>query len=482
MHAAVAFGISAFVLCLVITRLCRDLFLRLNIVDCPDGVRKLQDKPIPRVGGIAIAVSYAAALALFVFLAPHGLQVSIRHKSLLLSLLLPAIVVFLTGLADDLWGLRPRAKLAGQALAAVLAVSLGARITLVSGHPVSPWVSIPLSIFWLLACSNALNLIDGLDGLATGVALFATLTSLLAALLQGNMGLVMATVPLAACLLAFLCFNFNPASAYLGDCGSLTIGFLLGCFALIWSQKSATFLGMAAPMMVLALPLIDVTLTIGRRYLGSRPIFQADREHIHHRLLALGCKPRDAAFILYGVCGVAAILSLLQSMLSDRFKGLIVVAFCALALVGIRRLNYVEFRMARRLISRRALRQLLQETTCIESLARSIDEAANPEACWNVIQCARQQLQITHVALDLDGYAFSSIRRSRDYDSGWEVSVRLAERGRLTLIQDDGVECPQLTLAALGTMQRHLIAWKRPAPEALPHPQTSPKHVPELQT
>ena len=363
----------------------------------------------------------------------------------------------------------------------MLAVWLGARITLFSGHVVSPWLSLPLSVFWLLACSNALNLIDGLDGLATGVGLFATLTTLLAAVLQGNLGLAMATVPLAACLLAFLRYNFSPATAYLGDCGSLTIGVLLGCFALIWSQKSATFLGMAAPMMALALPLIDVALAIGRRYLGSRPIFQPDREHIHHRLLALGCKPRDAALILYGVCGLAAILSLLQSTLSNRFQGLTVVFFCALALLGIRRLDYTEFRLARRLVSRRALQQLLRETSCLNALARAIDEAADAEACWNVIQESRRKLQIAVVSMEFDGYRFGSGLPGASDENDWIMTIRLGDRGRLTLTHDDESEWPQMTIAALSTMQRHLVAWGRPLAEPAALPRATRKPVRELQ-
>ncbi len=453
MHAVAALGFLAFSLCLVATPLCRNLFIRLGITDKPDTIRKLHKHPTPRAGGVAIAFSYAAALLLLLLIAPHGMRIFIRHKVLLLSLLAPAGLVFATGLVDDLKGLKPRAKLLGLAIASVLAVALGARITLVNGHPASPWITIPLSIFWLLACSNALNLIDGLDGLASGVALFATLTTLLAAVLQGNTGLVMATVPLAGCLLAFLRYNFNPASVFLGDCGSLTIGFLLGCFGLIWSQKSATFLGMAAPMMVLALPLMDVSLAIGRRYISKRPIFQGDRGHIHHQLLALGFTPRYAALILYGVCGVAAALSLLQSILSDRFQGLIVILFCCLAVVGVNRLKYIEFSVARELFSRRTFLRFLQERAYSESLRRSVAEAATPDACWQVIATMCRDLHFSFAHLEYAGHNFAGVFYRNDEEPTWKITLTLGSHGMLYLTRVGGVPSHGVTLRALQELQ-----------------------------
>ena len=236
MSAISALGFTAFLLCLVMTPLCRDLFLRFNIVDHPDAVRKLHLRPIPRIGGIPIVLSYGGAIALMFLLAPHGARIYVQHEKLLLSLLPAAGLIFVVGLIDDIVGLQPWQKLIGQFAGALLAVSLGARVSTLHGLPASLWITVPFSLIWLIGCTNAVNLIDGLDGLASGVGLFATLATLIAALISGNMGLAMATIPLAGCLLAFLRFNFSPASIFLGDCGSLTIGFMLGCFGLIWSQ------------------------------------------------------------------------------------------------------------------------------------------------------------------------------------------------------------------------------------------------------
>ena len=237
------------------------------------------------------------------------------------------------GLLDDLFDLRAWIKLLGQLAAAGLACVGGVRILSIGGAPTDAWWNIPLTILWLLACMNAFNLVDGLDGLAAGVGLFATLTVFAAAMMQHNMVLAVATFPLAGALLAFLCYNFNPATIFLGDSGSLLIGFLLGCYAAIWSNKSATLLGMTAPLMALSIPLLDVALAIVRRFLRHQPIFAADRGHIHHRLLDRGFTPRRVVLVLYGLCGLAAAFSLLQGVVHS-FSGALDAAVWRLCVAG----------------------------------------------------------------------------------------------------------------------------------------------------
>src|SRR5207245_2267878 len=162
------------------------------------------------------------------------------------------------------------------------------------------------------------------------------------------------TAPLAGALLGFLRYNFSPASIFLGDCGSLFIGFILGCYAVIWSQKSATLLGMTAPLMALAIPLLDTGLAILRRFLRGQPILAGDRGHIHHRLLDRGLSPRTVALLLYGVCSIAALFSILA--LRDRYTGIVIVVFCGMAWIGIQHLGYTEFGAARQLLAQRTFR------------------------------------------------------------------------------------------------------------------------------
>ncbi len=306
-----ALALCSFLLCLGLTPLFRDLFLRLGLVDRPDAERKVHLRAVPRIGGVPIALSYALALALVVYFSPGSSKLYIQHRELFRELLPAAGLIFLTGLIDDIFGLKPLQKLFGQFLAAVLAVSFGARIAFVH---LPPWASFALSLFWLIGCTNAFNLIDGMDGLASGVSLIACVTTAGVAVVSGNTGLALATAPLAGALLAFLRYNFSPATVFLGDCGSLTIGFVLGCFSLIWSQHTTSFWGLAAPLMVIALPLIDVGLSISRRFIRQVPLLQGDRGHIHHMVLGLGFSTRGAAFVLYGVCGVGALLAVARNI------------------------------------------------------------------------------------------------------------------------------------------------------------------------
>jgi UDP-GlcNAc:undecaprenyl-phosphate GlcNAc-1-phosphate transferase len=433
MYALITLGILALLLCLVLTPLCRDIFLKLKLVDIPDHDRKLHTRPVPRIGGIPIALSYVGALGLIVAFGPPQAKIAIQHRDLVFYLLPATALVFATGLIDDLVGLKPWQKLAGQIGAAIWAVAAGAQIHLLVGHPYSTWITIPLSVLWLVGCTNAFNLIDGMDGLASGVGLFATLTILLAALLQGNLGLAMATVPLIGCLLGFLRYNFNPASIFLGDSGSLSIGFILGCFGVIWSQKSATLLGMLSPAMALSLPLLDVGLSIGRRFLRNQPIFQPDRGHIHHRLLALGFEPRGAAVILYLACTVFAILSLLQSSLSYHIGGLIIVLFCACAWVGIKRLGYIEFSVARRVLSGGSLLRTVHYEIYLAQFREALLNAKTTSECWVAIRNTSKYLHFASVELTLGEQTFEEVFDPSLVRTAWLFTTSFGKEGSITL-------------------------------------------------
>ncbi len=432
MNALIALGTIALVLCLILTPICRNIFVWLKVVDLPDE-RKLHAGPIPRIGGIPIALSYLGALAIMLAFAPAHAKIAVQHRGLLYALLPAAGLVFLTGLVDDLFHLKPWQKLSGQIVAAVWAVAAGAQIHLLDGQPHSAWITIPLSVVWLVGCTNAFNLIDGMDGLASGVGLFATLTILLAALLQGNWGLAMATVPLAGCLLGFLRYNFNPASIFLGDSGSLSIGFILGCFGVIWSQKSATLLGMLAPAMALSLPLLDVGLSIGRRFLRNQPIFQPDRGHIHHRLLALGFEPRGAAIVLYLACGVAATLSLLTSSLSYHLGGLVIVLFCAIAWLGIKRLGYIEFSTARRVLSSGGLLRLVQHEVYLSHFREALLKAQTRTECWNTVRNTCKDLHFASLELTLDGHVFLEVFDPAVAETAWQFTMSFGRKGNISL-------------------------------------------------
>lgn len=419
----------AFLFSLILTPLVRDAARRLNLVDRPDHRRKIHVEPIPRVGGVAIAAAYLLAFC-FVLVAPYrNVGFDIPTVVPRAMMLLPAAgLVFAVGLLDDLYGLRPWQKLIGQVGGAGLAIGVaGVHIDIFHLHPLGPWISIVVTVIWLVGCTNAFNLIDGLDGLAAGVGLFATLTSLVAALTHGSLQLALATAPLAGCLLGFLRYNFNPASVFLGDSGSLLIGFLLGCYGAMWSLKSATILGLTAPMMALAIPLLDVALAIVRRFLRNQPIFGADRGHIHHRLLDRGLTPRRAALILYAICGIAAGLSLLQDMTLNHAGGVIIVLFCVVTWIGVQHLGYMEFGMARKLVATGTLRSFLDIQLRLYEFERNLANCPDIEQCRTIIVSGTQQFGFSGVRMCLDGRITE--QRYRDPSpGGWQIRVELPGR------------------------------------------------------
>jgi UDP-GlcNAc:undecaprenyl-phosphate GlcNAc-1-phosphate transferase len=433
MYSTVLTAAAAFVFCLLLTPLARDAFLRWGIVDRPDGVRKLHVRPVPRAGGIPIAVSYALAYILLLLSPLKGGDYLGQFLPLVWALMPAAVLVFATGLLDDIWGLRPCEKLGGQLAAALLACWGGVKIANVAGYAISGWLSLPLTVIWLAACTNAFNLIDGVDGLAAGVGLVATLTIFLAALLHHNLALALATFPLAGCLLGFLRYNFNPASVFLGDSGSLLVGFLLGCYGVIWSQKSVTILGMTAPLMALALPLLDTGLAVLRRFLRGQPIFGADRGHLHHRLLDRGLTPRRVVLLLYAACGLGAMPSLLQSTLYARYTGWVLLLFLVAAVAGIQKLEYEEFEAARRLLFGGELRKLLNGQIALLDLERTISRTGTIEGCWSAIQDGCREFGFARAELHFDGRIYGRPRPGTGANSSWHVYVPLTDRDYVLL-------------------------------------------------
>lgn len=398
--AAVAFCLS-----LLLTPVLRNLCRRFGImVDMPDQNRKLHSVAVPRCGGVAIVIASFAALAVAYLLMPAGSSLYVRHHAVFAAVLPGTMLVFLVGLADDLWDLRPKHKLLGQFIASLVAVSLGARLDL---HHLPAWLSFVASVIWLLACTNAMNLIDGLDGLATGAGLVATLTTLTVALLTGNTGLVCITAPLAGALLAFLFFNFTPASVFLGDSGSLSIGFVLGCLGLVWSRPLGA-LGMLGPLFALALPLADASHSIVRRFLRGTRIFQGDRGHIHHRVLDMGLSTRRTALVLYCCCVLFAAMAVLQSEY-HRWPLLLSFVLCvAVGWLGVRQLQLTELQVVRRVLTQRSFRRSVRQKIYLEDLRRGLQSATTPDECWRFVQRACDELAIGNVQIKLGDRRFSS--------------------------------------------------------------------------
>jgi UDP-GlcNAc:undecaprenyl-phosphate/decaprenyl-phosphate GlcNAc-1-phosphate transferase len=435
MNSLIWLGCVSFALSLILTPIFRDIFRSYGVVDQPDGGRKIHKYAIPRVGGMAIACSYVGCF----FVVPLLSKNPFEDKLSLVWNVLPSIgVIFAVGVIDDLFGLKPWQKLFGQVAAAGLAFWAGVRVVDVVGIHSDSWWSLPVTILWLLTCTNAFNLVDGMDGLAAGVGLFGTLTIFLAAILHGNTSLAMATFPLAGCLLGFLCYNFNPATIFLGDSGSLLIGFLLGCFGVVWTQKSATFLGLTAPLMALSIPLVDVGLAITRRALKRQPIFSADRGHIHHRLLDRGLTPKRAVLILYGVCSLVAVLSLTANMVENdnRLSAFVIVLFCAVAWIGIQYLGYVEFSVAGRMIFRGDFQRALKARMDLTALEKQFAEAKTLEQCWDLVVEAAPKFGYCSVRMEALGRSFQFGGGQYDHEQSWACRIPLGGTAFMEMVRD----------------------------------------------
>jgi UDP-GlcNAc:undecaprenyl-phosphate GlcNAc-1-phosphate transferase len=458
MPPLVILAVSALLFTLALTPATRSLCRRLGWVDHPD-LRKLHRGPIPRAGGIAILAGYAAALAI-VRVSPLWASYSTTWAPFSVRALLPAVLVaFATGLLDDIFGLKPWMKLLGQILAAALACNAGVLIHGIRGHSLTGiWWQVPLTILWLVACSNAFNLIDGLDGLAVGIGLFATATAFLSAFLSGNIALAVVTAPLLGALLGFLPYNFSPASIFMGDCGSLPVGFLLGCFGVIWSHKSATLLGMTAPLIAMAIPLLDTSLAISRRFLRGQPIFAADRGHIHHRLLARGFTTRRIAWFLYASAGLLAALSLLIG--NAHFGGVVVVAFCAVIWFAVRYLGYEEFDVARRMVFGGFFRRILNANVSVTQFEQALHAARTVDECWQALLHTSRALGLYSATLRLADRCLTATLAGDAPAECWSLTIPLDGAGHVDLSVPFRPGKPPITIGPLATSLRTVLAPK----------------------
>ena len=471
MYSLLFLGSVSFVLSLFLTPVVRAVFRRWGLAH--RGREGTEPHPIPRAGGVAIVISYLVAYLCLLAVPLKAGFIVWDSLNFALRLMPAAGLIFLIGLADDIKGLEPWHKLAGEIIAAGAAYWAGIHIQGLAGYGAGAWWNLPATIIWLVACTNAINLIDGVDGLATGVGLFATCTTLIAALLQNNTALAIATVPLAGCLLGFIRYNFNPATIFLGDCGSLFIGFLLGCYAVVWSQKAATILGMTAPLMALSIPLLDMAVAIARRFLRRQPLFEGDRNHIHHRLLNRGFTPRKVALVMYACAAVGAVGSLV--VMDQKISGFIILAFCMTTWIGVQHLGYVEFGVAGRLFIDGAFRRLLNSHISIENFEESLSAASTPEECWNVLRRGSREFGFHQIEAQVAGRKFSDCAEAQPLQS-WKVMVPISEGSCVELHRAFGPAQQHQVVASFVDVLRRVLEPKFTVFERIP-PQTEHARV-----
>lgn len=311
----------------------------IGAVDKPNS-RKVHRGVMPRLGGLALYLGFVVAVLLT---QPLTSQV--------LGLLIGGTLIVLVGIADDLWDVPPVLKLLGQVVAASILVAFNIKVDFIT-NPVSHGLiplgllSVPVTVFWVIAITNAINLIDGLDGLAAGVAAIAALTLAVVAWTQGQMLVVILALILAAGIFGFLKYNFNPASIFMGDTGSMFLGFNLGALAIMGVTKVTTLIALFIPVLVLGIPIFDTLFAIIRRYGNNQPIFQADKEHLHHRLLALGLTHRQTVLAIYGLNLLLSGSAFLLTRMTTAQAMMILAVVSVLALMGAERLGVIGNRRA----------------------------------------------------------------------------------------------------------------------------------------
>lgn len=447
----------------LLTPLVRRAANKRGLLDHVIGTRKIHGRPIPRLGGIAIIAGfYAPLLGIAWFETGVGHLFYSERKSAI-ALLAGGLVIGLLGLFDDLKGARARQKLAVQGALACALWLAGFRIDDI----VTPWGTIPLgpaglpfTVLWIVGVINALNLIDGLDGLAGGVALFAIGTTFVIAFTRQDPLMVMFMASLGGAVLGFLFYNFNPASIFMGDTGSMFLGYILAVSSIKTSQKTSTAVAILVPIIALGLPIADTLLAVGRRAYRGRPLFSADKEHIHHRLLALGLTQRQTALLLYAICVVLAAGALLLTFARGPHAALILVVLTVAGFLGMRRIGYFQLSAHARAVEQRRRNQQLRSQ--VRQIRGPIQRAGTAEEIWQpmpaiglALSCCSLSLNLARAEAEAETqtgvdrlFTWSAATESSGADACGEAAGRLettfvlrdsgASVGVLTLTWEDG--------------------------------------------
>jgi len=325
------FFIAAF-MSLIATPIAKILAVKIGAIDVPKDDRRVHRIPVPRLGGLAIYLGFVISVV-----------VSVPLDRMILGMLIGGTLIVVMGIVDDIKPLPAKVKLAGQIICALILVIFGMRI----GKFTIPFTggellyvgifSIPITIFWVVGITNTLNLIDGLDGLAAGVAIIAALSLSYVAHVHipetGPIGTitVLMTLAIAGSAMGFLPYNFNPAKIFMGDTGSLFLGYMLSAISIYGFIKGATALATVVPVLALGLPIFDTTFAILRRAVNGKPIMEPDKGHLHHRLLSTGLGQKRTVLILYAVSGIFGISAALMS--TSKLLDSMIILFAASAVM-----------------------------------------------------------------------------------------------------------------------------------------------------
>ncbi len=452
-----AFFATAFVLSMMATRYVRDVSIRRGWVRDRDRRHHTHTGPVPRLGGVGIFIGFGLSLAMLV----AGYRF-IHHNPVYITGLLqkfgpPALIIFLLGLADDIFDVRAWVKFGVQIAAALVMFFEGMRVNphVFGGHHFGFAASLVFTVLWVVGITNAFNLIDGLDGLAAGSALFSTMAVFIVGVIAGDRTMAIITVGLTGAIFGFLRFNFIPATIFLGDSGSLFIGFMLSAISLGGSQKSPTLVAVTIPVVACGLPIIDTAIAVARRFLSGKPIFGADKEHIHHKLMNRGLTQRQAVIVLYGTSALCGFMSLFLMYPGAGTTGIVLAVLGIGAWLGLQQLDYREVtelkRLARRTIDQR---RIITNNLAVQYATEHFPSASS---IGDVVKL----LQDMFAANDFDAFRLELPKQQmRESIFAWEKPDAEKSTARwsmvLNLRSPDGIEHGTLTISR-AYIQRPLL-------------------------
>ena len=325
--------VTAMVVSLITTPVVKNLAFKVGAVDVPKDNRRMHDHPIPRMGGLAIFFGFILSALLYVEMIPQ-----------FRGMLLGGVIIVVLGIFDDIYALGAKFKLVIQIVAALVAVLAGNVIEIISNPNVfSPnpwwdlgWLSYPATVLWIVAITNAVNLIDGLDGLACGVSTISALTMLVISLAVADAPVAIVMAALAGACIGFLPYNLNPAKIFMGDTGSTFLGFILAVMSIQGLFKFYTIISFAVPFLMLGLPIFDTCFAFIRRIAHGQSPMHPDRSHVHHRLIDMGFNQKQAVAVLYIISAILGLCAVVLTTSGELKAMLLMLALCAAGAVSAR--------------------------------------------------------------------------------------------------------------------------------------------------
>ena len=425
----------AFAVAAGLTPLLRVLAPVIGGIDLAKSSRNVHTSPIPRIGGVAIVAAFYTPLVGLLFYSNDVSALFLSELPAALGLFIAGIAIALLGFCDDLYGVRARTKLVVQIGVALLLFRFGYQIHTIAGYSLGIF-EVPVTLLWIVGIINAMNLIDGLDGLAGGVAAIAVALNFAIAFSRPEVLMCLYMASLGGAVVGFLLYNFNPATIFMGDSGSMFLGLVLACSSITTSQKSAAAISMVVPIIGLGLPIADTLLAVIRRSLRGRPIFAADREHIHHRLIELGLTHRQAVLTLYGACLALGLLAASLNFAAGEYRPVLLATSVVVIIAALRWLGYLNLDpgQAQVVAAARARNQGLR--AAVRESEQKLKVADRTEVVWEAVKylapvLRAKEMQMSVVVQEAAGEEVRQVHAWRDRPADGDTKNDCAVKLRL---------------------------------------------------